>query len=100
MYTVCDGNDYRVEERENFLSTKVCTKTYEIYLEGDDEVKATKTEYVRCPCKEEVSLKHEDTKGWEVAMWIAEQAEPHFECLRAAGAIGEPTAGTYNLHHR
>ena len=82
MYTVCNGVDYRVELKADFTSFEECTTKYEIYREGDDEVKATKTETGNCPCQEEVSLKYEDTKGWEVAMWLDEQAEPHFECLR------------------
>ena len=72
MFRVCDGVDYRVEESTNFTSFTECTKTSEIYLNGETDVKATKTEVVDCPCQEEVSLQWEDTQGWEVAMWLEE----------------------------
>ena len=89
MWDVCGGDDYTVEEKFDFTSFTECTKTTEIKL--GEEVLATKTEDADCPCQEEITLEWEDTKGWEVAMWIEEVANPHFQCLVDAGAAGYAT---------
>ena len=70
MWNACNGGDYTVAETFNFETFTECTKTLEIKL--DEEVLATKTEDADCPCQEHITLEWEDTKGWEVAMWIEE----------------------------
>ena len=49
-------------------------------------------------------MQYEQTKGWEVQMWLHEQAEPHFQCLQEAGAVtqssGDHSDGIYSAFHR
>ena len=78
MFRVCDGVDYRVVESTDFTSFTECAKTSSIYLGDEPDVKASKSEPVDCPCQDQVTLAWEDTKGWEVAMWLDEQAEAQF----------------------